>query len=212
MRTLRILLLSDTTFGAGSTNATEVDVEIELDDGVPVVSVKRIAALLKEQWLAMAQVFPGDALLAREVLGEGGDLVPGGAALLHLDTAQLGDGLLAWVLYARQRTDFKIPSDRLLRAMTTKRAQTARDRTTYGPAAATLRSSRALIRGISFEAPLSMPGANPDHWRLLARLCLAVRHAGSGRNRGRGHVQLDLIENDIEVTMALADLPITAVA
>jgi hypothetical protein len=61
-------------------------------------------------------------------------------------------------------------------------------RKTGAPAKGTLRSVRVIVRGMQLEAPLVWLGQPaPQDLQCLALACLAIRHAGLGRNRGRGH-------------------------
>jgi hypothetical protein len=64
------------------------------------------------------------------------------------------------------------------------------------PDHATLRSMRVLLPGVTLEAAISFE-RDPEEMelQLLAAAVLDLRHAGTGRNRGRGWVQAEL-END----------------
>lgn len=205
---LRIELLSDATFSSGAGTAGEVDVEIVHDRyGCPYIPGRTLKGLLREAWLAMAEHFPEDAGPAREVLGFEADLGQEGAGRLEVHDARLPEELRQWVRHAVERRENPVPPSEVLRALTDIRRQTARDRSTGGPAQGTLRSARVTLRGLVFEAPIQA-GAHftDDHWRVIARLCLGVRHAGLGRNRGRGHMRLSLWLGGADATAAKACL------
>jgi RAMP superfamily protein len=204
---LRIELLSDATFSSGAGTAGEVDVEIVHDrHGCPYIPARTVKGLLREAWLAMAEHFPEDAGPAREVLGFEADLAQASAGRLEIHDACLPEEFTGWIRHAVERKVNPVPPAEILRALTDVRRQTARDRSTGGPSQGALRSSRVALRGLVFEAPVRTADLTDDHWRVVSRLCLAVRHAGLGRNRGRGHVRLTLWLEGADVTAAKACL------
>jgi hypothetical protein len=108
--------------------------------------------------------------------------------------------------YAIRRIDNPVDASAILRAFTTVRKQTARDRETGAPRRNTLRATRAVLKGTIFQAPLKTVDFTDEHWRVLARMCLNVRHAGAARNRGPGHIRLALTEGGRDRTGELARL------
>jgi hypothetical protein len=61
------------------------------------------------------------------------------------------------------------------------------------PDHATLRSMRVLLPGVTLEAAISFDREpTPDELQLLAAAVLDLRHAGTGRNRGRGWLKAEL--------------------
>lgn len=205
---LQICLLSDATFGRGAGTPGAVDVEIEHDDhGLPFVGGRTVRGLLRDGWLSMAEAFPELAVAAGRVLGVERDLAETG--ILGVGDARLvggpGDGGIRadpapWVAAAISGRRIG-PAD-VLAALTTIRQQTAEDRATGAPRTRTLRASRAALSDLVFHAPLRW-SAEPDEFdlRCLAMSALAVRHAGLGRNRGRGHIELAL-DGDLAWTTA----------
>lgn len=199
-----INLLSDTTFSRGDGTAGEVDVEVVHDDmGMPYVPARTLKGLLLDSWLAMAHVFRDDALAAEEVFGVAGDM--GATGRMRLDDGCLPREVRAVIEHATRRKDNPVAPGDILRAFTGIRRRTARDRKTGGPREATLRAIRVVIRDApaaasvissrpTFLAPIAIAdsGFTDDHWRVLARACLGMRHAGLGRNRGAGHVRLSI--------------------
>jgi hypothetical protein len=201
---LTVELLSDTTFGRGEGTAGEVDVEVDHDAfGLPLAHGRVLHGLLRDAWLSMRRQFPELTDAARQVLGTEADLAD--SAILRLGTGLLAADLRAWVRYAVERAEQPLRLEQVLHTLTAVRRQTAQSRLT-GAAEAKLRSARVVLRGLTFEAPLtwlSLPG--PDHLQCLALCALAVRHAGAGRNRGRGFVRL-LLDGDETGTRRLAGI------
>lgn len=194
-RTLHIELLSDTTFSRGEGTAGIVDAEVEHDDhGMPFIGGKTIRGLLRDGWLSMAPHFPEPLqLAAKRVLGDSQALDD--TCRLRISDAVLPDSLRAVVQGAVERPEYPIPPSAILEAFTSIRYQTAEDRETGAPAASTLRSSRVVVRGFSFESRLLwLNGYNPDadDLTLLALCTLSCRHGGLLRNRGRGHLRMTL--------------------
>ncbi len=206
MPEIRLTLLSDTTFSRGDGTAGEVDIEVVHDDlGLPYVPGRRIKGLLLEAWLTMAAAFPGDAPAARELFGEP-RATTSDSGLLMISRAELPAELRSWVEFAVRRRDNPVNPGDVLRGFTDVRRQSARDRRTGAPAEGTLRASRAAIRGLTFVTGFETHGWKETHWRVLARTCLGVRHAGLGRNRGRGHLLLSIWDSGQDVTGKKAEL------
>lgn len=200
---LTVELLSDTTFGRGQGTAGEVDVEVEHDDcGLPFLRGKTLHGLLRDAWLSMAPHFGDLSDAAVRVLGIEADLAD--AAVLRVGDALLPADVRAWVRHAVHRPNHPLRPDQVLRTLTDVRRQTARSRATGAPEETTLRSSRVVLRGLTFAAPLTwLEPPTVEHVRLLALCALGVRHGGLGRNRGRGLLRL-AIDGDAEQTRNLA--------
>lgn len=203
---ISVRLLSDTTFSSGSGTAGEVDVEIVHDQsGLPYLRARTLRGLLRESWLTMAWCFPDLDGAAPAVFGPARDLAPGGTSLLRLGDARLGDDIRQWAAYATERKEHPLARHDVLISLTDIRRQTGRDRTTGAPRKETLRASRVARRSLEFLAPVDVePGFGEEHWEVLARACLGTRHAGAGRNRGRGHIRLSLLRAGVDLTEELA--------
>lgn len=200
-RTLRIELLSDTTFSRGEGTAGVVDAEVEHDEhGMPYIGGKSIRGLLRDSWLSMQACFPELHEAASRVLGHGQALDD--TCRLRLSDAVLPSDLRDVVRHAVERGEHPIAPSAMLAAFTTVRYQTAEDRATGAPDATTLRSSRVVLRGFTFESRLSwLNGYEPtaDDLRVLALCALSCRHGGLSRNRGRGHLRMTL-DDDLQQT------------
>lgn len=205
--TLRIKLLSDTTFGRGEGTAGEVDTEVEHDEfGIPFIGGKTIRGLLRDSWLSMRPHF-SELLIA-------GDRVFGPTkrfddhCLLRIGDALLQEDARDWLVAAatREPEDQQLSPAAILAACTEIRYQTAEDRATGAPQTTTLRSCRVVLRSFAFESSLEwLHGEipNADDLRVLAMSVLATRHGGLSRNRGRGHLRITL-DDDLAGTRLLA--------
>lgn len=203
---LQIELLSDATFSRGEGTAGVVDTEVERDElGMPFIGGKTVRGLLRDSWLSMSQHFPGLVSAAERVLGRSQAVDE--SCRLRIGDAVLPSAIADAVRRAAERDEHPLAPGTILDGFTSIRYQTAEDRETGAPAAATLRSSRVVLRGFVFEARLSwLDGYEPtaDDVRLLALCALATRHGGLLRNRGRGHIRITL-DGNLEVTRKYAE-------
>lgn len=201
--TLIIKLRSDTTFGRGDGVAGLLNEEIEHDPttGLPFVRGRTFKGLIVEECAnllyALSDNPARDKLkeAARWLFGSGGSTLEDGA---HL---RFGQGELPNQLQAeiRQQIEGKnhTPSN-ILEALTTIRRQTAVDERTSVPAQGSLRASRVLLRDMTLRATLDFdPEPTALQLALLSACVASVQRAGSGRNRGRGRVELTF-EGDSE--------------
>lgn len=208
---LHIELLSDATFGRGEGTAGEVDTEVEHDEfGIPFIGGKSVRGLLRDTWLSMRPHFSELREAGDRVFGPTKRFLDDDVGILRVGDAWLQKDVRDWLLAAATRDDERerVPPAMILAACTDIRYQTAEDRLTGAPAAATLRSSRVVLRTFAFEAPLTWragDGPEDDDLRVLAMASLATRHGGLMRNRGRGHLCITL-DGDIKGTRRLAGI------
>jgi len=199
-----IALLSDATFGRGEGAPGVVDVEVEHDAyGLPMLNGKALRGLLRDSWLTMQVHFPELAEAGRRVLGPHADV--GETAILRIGDATIEEASRAFFIAAVQRNLYPLSREAILAALTDIRSQTSEERTSGAPAKGTLRSVRVILRGLQLEAPLVwLDEPTAEDLRCLALACLATRHAGLGRNRGRGHIRVTL-DGNVERTRRLAE-------
>ncbi len=204
-KNLTICLLSDTTFGRGEGMAGMVDVEVEHDkNGLPFIGGKVLHGLLRDTYLSMWTPFKSLESAAELVLGQEATLDPKKEAILEIKDAVLPKDVQDWARYAVHRQTDPLRPEQILSSLTDIRRQTAQSRKTGAPEKTTLRASRVVIRGISFQAPLIWRrDPKPEEKKVLALCALGTRHGGLGRNRGRGFLQLTL-DGDIAKTRQLA--------
>lgn len=198
---LRLNLESDTTFGRGEGLAGLVDEEIEYDaaTGLPFVRGRVLKGLLVEECanLLFALQTAGSPVLSTLEKSAGWLFGRPGSdrestALLHFGPALLPEQLRLAVRYRIDRDELK-PAD-VLESLTAIRRQTAIDEERAAPEKNSLRSMRVLLHQTSLCAWLDFaedPGA--DELALLAACALSVRRGGIGRNRGRGRLSLQLL-------------------
>jgi hypothetical protein len=207
--TILVGCLSDATFGRGEGTAGEVDVEVEHDDdGLPLLGGKTLRGLLRDSWLTIEVSLPAGHPLrvaAREVFGPEGDLEE--ESILRIANATLPSAVTDWVRAALHDPARSLTPRDMLLSLTDVRHQTAEDRCTGAPARTTLRNSRVSLRGLEFESQLTWLREPADEeLRCLALAVRATRHAGLGRNRGRGHVLLKLLDPErVDCTLALLE-------
>ncbi len=212
---LKMLLLSDTTFGRGDGVAGLIDQEVEHDpNGFPYLRGRTLKGLLSEECDNLITVIseppPSRWIEAAEHLFG----IPG-STLETISKMHVGDACLppdlrreVGLQLDQERYRERIGQERrltesdVLASLTTIRRQTSIDPEDGAPVEHSLRSSRVVIRDLCFTAQLlfeEKPTA--DMLALLAVSALALRRVGSVRNRGRGHVQCTLNDlNRKEVT------------
>ncbi|HEY1349211.1 MAG TPA: RAMP superfamily CRISPR-associated protein [Ktedonobacteraceae bacterium] len=194
-------LESDATFGRGEGLAGLVDEEIEYDvAGLPFVRGRTLKGLLVEECanlLFALQKAEAPALTRFEKAAARLFGCPGagleGAALLHIGPALLPRELCKAVRF-EIAAEALTPAD-VLESLTTIRRQTAIDETRGAPEEGSLRSLRVVVRQTSFQAWLDF-ATDPaeDDLALLAACALSVRRGGIGRNRGRGRLRLQVLD------------------
>src|SRR5438552_1369935 len=213
MRRLQLCLSleSDTTFGRGEGLAGLVDEEIEYDvaTGLPFVRGRTLKGLLVEECANMLfalQVTGSPALpmltdAAKHLFGSPSSGLEG-AAVLHFGPALFPQQL-------REAVRSEIMHDKLkpavvLEALTAIRRQTAINEEIGPSARGSLRSMRVVLRETSFWAWLDFTNdPTKDDVALLAACVLGVRRGGIGRNRGRGRLNLRLLNeqgDDVTIT------------
>jgi hypothetical protein len=187
-----LTLKSAATFGRGDGVAGLVDREIEHDEhGFPFLRGKTLKGLLAESAENVAYALEnlqgknGWHTAKETLFGVGGRGITE-RGILHIGDAQLPAALRAEVLNAGWS------KEDILFSLTGIRRQTSINE--HGaPEHSTLRSMRVLLSGTSLEARISFD-REPDsvELQLLAAAMLDLRHAGTGRNRGRGWLQAAL--------------------
>lgn len=196
---LKIKLLSDTTFGRGDGVAGLIDQEVEHDPyGFPYLRGRTLKGLLSEEGdnlIAMLTNHKQDwERVACNLFGKLGSTI-GTMGVVHVGDACLPEDL-------RQAVAFQIENKTLtktevLDSLTTIRRQTSIDPESGTADEGSLRSFRVVLRDLCFIADLIFEKIPSDEMlSLVAVGSLALRRLGSGRNRGRGHVQCTLCDAD----------------
>ncbi|MFN6486345.1 MULTISPECIES: RAMP superfamily CRISPR-associated protein [unclassified Nostoc] len=208
---LKMLLLSDTTFGRGDGVAGLIDQEVEHDaNGFPYLRGRTLKGLLSEECDNLIAVLSEPPPYRWEQATEHLFGIPG-STLETISKMHVGDACLPQDLRKAVKLQLdqeqereRIHPDRrrltevdILASLTTIRRQTAIDPEDGAPVEHSLRSSRVILRDLCFTAPLLFEKKpTPDMLALLAVSTLALQRVGSGRNRGRGHVRC-MLHNSI---------------
>ncbi len=200
---LKLLLVSDTTFGRGDGLAGVVDGEVQHDPyGLPYLHGKTLKGLLSaaadELLDALGRATPDrlehwqaqkDRLFGRP----GSRWTDVGA--LHVGDARLPQDLRDYLAWEQDEMAWRTRTQ-TLETLTEVRRSTAMDYQTGAPRDETLRAMRVIVRDTPFTARLDFANdPTADERAFLAACIMALRRAGSGRNRGRGQVKLDLYES-----------------
>lgn len=196
---LKIKLLSDTTFGRGDGVAGLIDQEVEHDIyGFPYLRGRTLKGLLSEECDNLIAVLSHHRRdwdeVACNLFGTLGSTL-GTMAAVHVGDACLPDDLRQAVAFQIQ--DETLTKTEVLDSLTTIRRQTAIDPQSGTSDEGSLRSYRVVLRGLYFTADLIFEKIpNDEILSLLAIGAMALRRLGSGRNRGRGHVQCTLHDSE----------------
>lgn len=215
------LLLSDATFGRGDGLAGSVDQEVEHDSlGLPFLRGRTLKGLLNEECAnilyTLEQSYGGKdspkyrkwAASAQRLFGSPGSGIKS-QGWVRYGNATLPDSIRAAVEYAldpenRQREKSPLVASNFLESLTTIRRQTALDEQGV-PLQTSLRAMRVILRQTPFAAEM-ICNHNPKQQGDLLQQDLALlaasikgwRRAGTGRNRGRGHLQASLLDSNGE--------------
>jgi hypothetical protein len=189
---IKLTLKSAATFGRGDGVAGVVDREIEHDaDGFPFLRGKTLKGLLAESAANVVFALTADNESSDWYKARGRLFGRPGRGVEERGILHIGDAVLPAPLY-RAVMDQKWEKEDVLYSLTGIRRQTSINE--HGaPEYATLRSMRVLLPGVTLEAPLSFDtDPDPMDLYLLAAAVLDLRHAGTGRNRGRGWLKAEV--------------------
>jgi len=208
MYSIKIRLLSDTTFGRGDGVAGLVDQEVEHDQyGFPFLRGRTLKGLLSEECDNLVALLPEVnqynywLQVRHNLFGQAGSTSEQ-ISKMHIGDACLPEDLRYAI--AKQQLEDGIPTrEDVLNSLTAIRRQTAIDPESGVAADHSLRSARIIVRDDhpddcpetfpSFQALLFFEEEpTTDMLAALGVATLALRRIGSGRNRGRGHVQCTL--------------------
>lgn len=208
---IQIKLLSDTTFGRGDGVAGLVDQEIEHDSyGFPYLRGRTLKGLLSEECDNLIILLKDEVLrhwqnVRNKLFGVSGSVLKTNS-IMHVGDACLPEKLreAVGIQIEKERERNKdnpalTPTD-ILDSLTTIRRQTAINYDNGVADSGSLRAARVVMRDrpntpSRFTALLFFDEEpTADMKALLGVGVLALRHIGSGRNRGRGHVQCSLCD------------------
>lgn len=194
---LHLTLLSDATFGRGDGVAGLVDQEVEYDvtTGLPFLRGRTLRGLLVEECANILAVLPEAARhrfdqVAERLFGAPGSGI-GTEGCLTIGAAELPEAVRQAVTAAVEAK--QIHPTAVLDSLTAIRRQTAVN-DTGAPDEGSLRSMRVILRQTQFMANIEFisdgnQAEDDAALALLAAATLALRRAGTGRNRGRGRLK-----------------------
>lgn len=191
-------LASAALFVGASADGTDADTDVVTDEhGLPFLPRHRLAARLRTAADEAVAVNPGLAEASDELFGR--SCAHGPDRILRVGHAVLGDS--ARTAVARALAGRPEPVRSTLRRAVTDAYTTSESSVEVDPDGASrpksLRTHRVLLAGLTLAAELTWAGpATEEHWRLLARACLAADRIGLRVTRGRGRVDLRLAVPD----------------
>jgi len=193
---IKITLKSAATFGSGSGIPGLVDREIEHDaKGFPFLRGKTLKGLLAESAENVVFALEGDDEDAQTLpwhQTKNALFGTGGRGMDERGSLHIGDAQLPAELRVAAQGWSK---EDVLYSLTGIRRQTAINED-GGPDHATLRSMRVLLPGVELEAPITFDKPlTPEQLHLLTAAALDLRRAGTGRNRGRGWLKAELVDD-----------------
>jgi CRISPR/Cas system CSM-associated protein Csm3 (group 7 of RAMP superfamily) len=208
---IRIQLLSETTFGRGDGVAGIIDREVEQDaDGMPYLRGRTLKGLLCEEADNMIATISDESVqkqwlaVADRLFGQPGSTLDTQSAM-HVGDACLPEAFRQAVSAAVKLE--QITQTEVINSLATVRRQTAIDKELGIAAEGSLRSFRVILRKQKFSANLLFyQQPIPEMLALLQVSTLALRRTGSSRNRGLGHVQCKLLQNDQDITSSHINL------
>jgi len=197
---LKFTLDSDATFGRGEGVAGLVDEEVEHDEfGFPYLRGRTLKGLLVEEVANLLYALNLQentrywVTAADNLFGKSGTMTDE-TGILRVSDARLPKPLRDRVRHQKINNEGKPSRLDILESLTDIRRQTAMDETGRANDGS-LRSMRVILRGASFEATLQFSRQPTETERaLLGAATLAFRRAGTGRNRGRGALIADLLD------------------
>ncbi len=199
---LTIHLKSDTLFGRGDGVAGKLNAEVQHDaNGLPYLGGKTLKGLLTASCgeimfaLQQSQKEADWLVPAQRLFGGPGGIAQDARSWLHVGNAVLPDDLRTAVMDDIQYN--KNSRETILESLTTLRRQTAMDAKTGAPLKEALRTSRVIIRELTFAAHLLfLQEPTAKEVQLLAACVRGLRRVGTNRNRGLGRVVCDLYDEN----------------
>lgn len=199
---LALTLTSDATFGRGDGVAGWVDMDIQHDrHGFPYLAGRTLRGLLVEECaniLYGLEHHPRIQISAWQEAAQRLFGAPGSTyanqSLLRVSNACLPEDLRQAIAIQIDRRE--LTPAQVLASLTSIRRQTSIDSETGAAADKTLRSMRVVLRRTPFEARLTfLQDPQGMDLPLLLACSRALRRAGDGRNRGRGELIAQLLDD-----------------
>lgn len=193
---IKMKLLSDTCVGTGFSVSGIVDTEISFDEyGIPFIPSKRILGIMRDQAQELcAMSGQGDEKIDK-LFGKAGQDKSGLVVLRNgtmEDIQHFTNRLISERQYNSSLAKVLLPGN-VMNCFTTIRTQTAME---DGVAKEdTLRVSRVINKGHVFYFPMTVDDDSIENENFIKDIIACVRHIGTNRNRGLGHVQCEWVDS-----------------
>lgn len=196
---MTIKLDSDSLIASGEGMGATIDTDILFDDvGLPYIPSKRIKGCLRDSILEISQMFKMsqiDYLL--DIDRVFGNNITEVESLVSFSDFYIPDykNTYNWLKYYKNEFSDFLSSNLITNFFTDIRQQTRID--IYGVAKDnSLRTSRVLKKGMSFESEISLFNDDEILLNTLTLACINLRHIGTSRTRGFGEVSCEIINKD----------------
>lgn len=189
-----VYLASPALFVGASADGADADTDVVTDEhGLPYLPRHRLAARLRGGAFGASAVAPDLAGVRDELFGRRGS--HGADRTLRLGHARVDESVrdaVARALNGRGEPLRSVLRRSVTEAYTTLESGIEMD-ADGAPRPGRLRTHRVLLPGLTLSAALTWASEpEEEHWRLLARACLATTTIGLRGTRGRGRVDVRL--------------------
>jgi len=202
-----IELKSPVLLGSGEGHGSLIDTDIVFDCyGLPYFPARRLKGLLRESATEVLEMLSDHVeefatISIDNVFGTGTKPARVAFYNAHLTGYSAAS---AWLKWAFVEFPALFTSETVLTTISEIRMQTAMDE--HGIAAdKSLRSSRVLRPGFTFEAEVNIDGEDRQACELLALASANLRHIGSKRNRGFGEVECSMWMDGQNISSSVID-------
>jgi len=199
---MTIELLSDTISGSGEGFGAVIDTDVQYDEfGIPFISAKRIKGSLRNSLNEILEMpivseaknctkqYERDKILSL-LFGETGSVESSSLFISNFFVADY-QSVKSWFSYLIDKYPDIFSNQKILSTLTNIRRQTKVNEAGIAEDHS-LRSSRAVNKGLKFEAEISIEEDNNNIEEYLALACANLRKIGTKRNRGLGDVKCEL--------------------
>lgn len=216
--TIEIQLISDAIIGSGEGFGSLIDTDIVFDGlGVPFIPARRIKGCLRDAAQEVCEMMGNAGItsfidLKKEARSEGTQVfslveetfgrhghVASAPVFFSNFTIEEYEPNTRWLQYLRHTYPNVMSQDSILSVYGYTRQQTGINERGVADAHS-LRTIRAVKKGVVFNGEVRTDMENADTERLLALACANLRCLGTKRNRGFGEVECRLLSGTAEVS------------
>lgn len=199
---VEITLLSDTCIASGTTEGSNIDMDVYTDDfGFPYIPSKRIKGLYRDAYINVSNMGIKLTNSLDDLFGntkKEGKLKFSNAILTDRLNARVDDLDIKKSDEKNFRRINKSNKERVKRVFVSKRTQTKIDDESEVAVDGSLRTIYVVNKGLKFHLIISCDDLQNiiDDITILNKY---IRHMGLNRNRGLGLVDFKIVKNDIKV-------------